>query len=285
MLSYQHEYHAGNFADVHKHLCLRVLFESLLRKDKPFCYIDCHAGAGIYDLESARARMTSEFSNGIGSLWGQRQDTDGPPTLAAYLQAVAAVNQGNKLRHYPGSPALARQWLRPQDRMLLLELHPQAQLALKKNFQGDSRVGVHSRDCYEGLPALVPPPIRRGLVLLDPSYEVKDEYRQLVKLTTTAFRRWSTATYAIWYPLLEAARHLELLAALQRSGMPGILVTEMTVADPSQSAGMYGSGMAIVNAPWLTDKALGELLPAVAGLLAPGSGAVEMRWLAGPGAG
>ncbi len=280
MLSYQHEYHAGNFADVHKHLCLRVLFESLLRKDKPFCYIDCHAGAGVYDLAGTEARRTSEFSAGIGRLWAHREEP-GPAALAAYLEAVAALNPGKELRYYPGSPALARQWLRPQDRALLLELHPQAQLALKQHMRGDSRSSVHARDCYEGLPALVPPPIRRGLVLLDPSYEVKDEYRQIVVLTATAFKRWGNASYAIWYPLLGAARHLELLAALQRSGMPEVLVTELTVAGRDETDGMYGSGMAIVNAPWQTDRALAALLPGVAELLAPDRGAAHLRWLAG----
>jgi len=284
MLSYQHEYHAGNFADVHKHLCLRVLFEALLRKDKPFCYIDCHAGAGAYDLGSTEARKTSEFSNGIGRLWAHRTEP-GPTALTALLEAVAALNPDGNLRHYPGSPALAGQWLRPQDRALLLELHPQAQLALKKNLRGDARISVHARDCYEGLPALVPPPIRRGLVLLDPSYELKDEYRQIVALIATACKRWGDASYAIWYPLLGAARHLELLAALQRSAMPGILVTELTVAGRDETGGMYGSGMAIVNAPWQTDHALAALLPAVADLLAPGRGAAQLRWLAGENAG
>jgi len=280
MLSYQHEYHAGNFADVHKHLCLRVLFESLLRKEKPFCYVDCHAGAGVYDLDCAEARRTSEFSAGIGRLWAHRTGSS-QAALTAYLEAVAALNPDGRLRHYPGSPALAGQWLRPQDRALLLELHPQAQLALQGHLRGDSRCSAHARDCYEGLPALVPPPIRRGLVLLDPSYEIKDEYRRIVTLTATAFKRWDTAIYAIWYPLLGAARHLELLSALERSGMPGILVTELTVVGRDGTDGMYGSGMAIVNAPWQTDQALAALLPAVADLLAPGEGAAQLRWLAG----
>ncbi len=284
MLSYQHEYHAGNFADVHKHLCLRVLFESLLRKEKPFCYVDCHAGAGVYDLDCLEARRTAEFNAGIGTLWAHRTG-GGPAALTAYLEAVAALNPDGRLRHYPGSPALAGQWLRSRDKALLLELHPQAQLALKKNLRGDSRFSTHARDCYEGLPALVPPPIRRGLVLLDPSYEVKDEYRRIVALTAAAFKRWDTASYAIWYPLLGAARHLELLSALERSGMPGILVTELTVAGRDSTDGMYGSGMAIVNAPWQTDQVLAALLPAVADLLAPGAGAAHLRWLAGENAG
>lgn len=278
MLSYQHEYHAGNFADVHKHLCLRVLFESLLKKDKPFCYIDCHAGAGIYDLESIEARRTAESASGIGKLWKHRAE-GGPQALRSYLESVASLNPGSLLRSYPGSPELARQWLRSHDKALLLELHPQAQLALKKNFSSDARFNVHARDCYEGLAALVPPTIKRGLVLLDPSYEVKDEYRHIAALTVKAHQRWANAIYAIWYPLLPAAGHLDLLAALARSGIHKILLSELTVAQETESRGMYGSGMAIVNAPWQTDNLLTALMPSVAGLLAPGQGAAKIRWL------
>ena len=284
MLSYQHEYHAGNFADVHKHLCLRVLFEALCRKDKPFCYIDCHAGAGRYDLGGPEARKTAEYTGGIGPLWECRtQPASG--TVAAYLDAVARLNPDGELRYYPGSPALAQQWLRPQDRALLLELHPQAQQRLKRNIREDSRIGVHTRDCYEGLTALVPPPIRRGLVLLDPSYEVKQEYRQIAALAVCAHKRWANAIYAIWYPLLPAARQRALLAALEQSGMPRILLTELTVADGTDQSGMYGSGMAIVNAPWQIDNTLAALLPAVANRLAPGRGAAELRWLVEESAG
>jgi 23S rRNA (adenine2030-N6)-methyltransferase len=284
MLSYQHEYHAGNFADVHKHLCLRVLFEALLRKEKPFCYIDCHAGAALYDLAGEQARRTSEFASGIGKLW-PAPALRKLPAMDRYLAAVASVNTDRRLCYYPGSPELARQWLRPDDRALFLELHPQAQQALTRHFSTDSRLAVHARDCYEGLPALVPPAIRRGLVLLDPSYEVKEEYRDIAALARTAHQRWATACYAIWYPLLPAARHLELLAALADSGMRNILLTELVVADEGKARGMHGSGMAIINAPWQSDSPLALLLPAVAVLLAPGQGRAELRWLVEPDAG
>jgi 23S rRNA (adenine2030-N6)-methyltransferase len=280
MLSYQHEYHAGNFADVHKHLCLRVLFESLLKKEKPFCYIDCHAGAGIYDLNGPEARRTAEAAGGIGRLWEGRAEASAPP-LVAYLQAVAALNPGGTLARYPGSPEFARQWLRPQDKALLLELHPQAQQALHKNFRADPRISVHPRDCHEGLIALVPPAIRRGLVLLDPSYEVKDEYRQIVALAASAHKRWANAVYAIWYPLLPAARHRDLLAALADSGLARILVSELILGDGQGEGGMYGSGIAIVNTPWQVDDALAALVPTVAALLAADKGCADLRWLVG----
>ena len=178
------------------------------------------------------------------------------------------AQSGRRVTLLPGSPALAQQWLRPQDRALLLELHPQAQQRLKQNV-GKIRASAHTRDCYEGLTALVPPPIRRGLVLLDPSYEVKQEYRQIAALAVCAHKRWANAIYAIWYPLLPAARQRALLAALEQSGMPRILLTELTVADGTDQSGMYGSGMLIVNAPWQIDNTLAALLPAVANRLAP----------------
>ncbi len=280
MLSYQHEYHAGNFADVHKHLCLRILIEALLKKDKPFSYVDCHAGAGSYDLASAQARKTTEFADGIGKLWRPAQSTDSP-ALCAYLRAVAELNQDGVLRRYPGSPALARQWLRAQDKALLFELHPQSQLSLKKNFRGDARFSVHARDCYEGLIALVPPPVRRGLVLLDPSYEVKDEYRRIAALVAGAHGRWANAIYAIWYPLLPASRHLELLAALARADLGNILLSELTVTGQVEDGGMYGSGMAFVNPPWQADEVLGVVMPPVAQTLAPGVATATVRWLEG----
>lgn len=278
MLSYQHEYHAGNFADVHKHLCLRVLFQSLLKKDKAFTYVDCHAGAGDYDLGSEQARRTGEYTSGIGRLWATAPGA-GPPALEAYLQSVAALNSNGELRHYPGSPALARQWLRQQDRALLFELHPQSQRALKKNIGADPRFSVHARDCYEGLVALVPPPVRRGLVLLDPSYEVKDEYRRIAALIAGAHRRWANATYAIWYPLLPASKHLELLSELERAGLGSILLSELTVTKRSEDSGMYGSGMAFVNPPWQTDEVLGVVMPPVAQILAPETARASLRWL------
>lgn len=279
MLSYQHEYHAGNFADVHKHLCLRVLFEALFRKEKPCCYIDCHAGAGIFDLRNTQARKTAESDAGIGLLWADSTQAR-LPVIATYLETIAAFNPGGQRRFYPGSAGLASHWLREQDKALLLELHPQAQQALLANFKNHPRISIHARDCYEGLPALLPPAIRRGLVLLDPSYEVKNEYRKIVALTVAAHRRWSTGIFAIWYPLLPAGRHLELIEELQAAGFDSLLLSELTVAESEAEGGMYGSGLAIVNPPWQVDEQLNELMPALASLLAPGQGRASLRWLA-----
>lgn len=276
MLSYQHEYHAGNFADVHKHLCLRVLFESLLKKDKPFCFIDCHAGSGRYDLQSPEARKTGESATGIANIWGQEEFSG---TTAAYLDAVTSLNPDGILHHYPGSPELARQWMRPQDAAILFELHPQAQQALRRHFGYDRRFSLHARDCYEGLPALVPPAIKRGLVLLDPSYEIKEEYQQVVELVARAQRRWANAIYALWYPLLPAARHRDLLRGLKQSGTGNILVSEMAISAPQDTGGMYGSGLAIVNPPWQADDAMEALLPGVCTLLGGNGARASQQWL------
>ena len=278
MLSYQHQYHAGNFADVHKHLILRILFESLLKKTKPFCFIDCHAGSGRYDLGSDAALKTGEYSNGIERLW-QRVVSKQQPALAAYLDAISAINSGGDLRYYPGSPQLAQHWLRDQDKALLLELHPQAVASLRKNIAADSRISIHARDCYEGLTALVPPPIKRGLVLLDPSYEIKDEYEQIIALVKRAHQRWNTATYAIWYPILAAGRHHQLLRALKKSKLEKILISELHVSTNANDTGMLGSGLAIINTPWLVDENITALIPEITTALAPAEGSSSLRWL------
>jgi len=282
MLSYQHQYHAGNFADVHKHLILRVLFESLLKKEKPFNYIDCHAGSGLYDLESREARKTAERTNGIDQLWLEKRNNK---TVQSYLDAIRGLNPNDKLRYYPGSPKLAELWLREQDKAQLIELHPKAQNDLRRIFTRDKRISLHSRDCYEGLPAIIPPQIKRGLVLLDPSYEEKNEYNDIVDLVIQSEARWSTAIYAIWYPMLTANRHQYLIDALKRSSLEKVLVSEITIndfdhqKDEEQFAGMYGSGMAIINTPWQVDERLEELLPSVAQAFSSDYGKSQLSWL------
>lgn len=276
MLSYQHQYHAGNFADVHKHLVLMLLFESLKRKEKPFCYIDCHAGSGCYDLRAEAAKKNSEHINGIEKIWCQYQKDE---LTKAYIDGVAAINNGDNLHYYPGSPWLAGQWMRQQDRAILMELHPQAQQELRKYFSGDNRYSLHARDCYEGLPALVPPEIKRGLVFFDPSYEVKNEYTEVVSLLKVAHQKWSTPIYAIWYPILAAGKHQQLLRSLEKSGIKKILISEVKVCSEEEVTGMYGSGMVIINAPWELDKAIEKLMPGIGNTLAVGQHEVKTIWL------
>ena len=253
-----------------------LLFDSLKKKEKPFCYIDCHAGSGRYDLRAAAAKKNSEHINGIEKIWHQYEKNE---LTKAYIEAVAAVNAGNDLHCYPGSPLLAGQWMRQQDRAILMELHPQAQQELRKNFSADNRYSLHARDCYEGLPALVPPEIKRGLVFFDPSYEVKNEYTEVVSLLKVAHQKWSTPIYAIWYPILAAGKHQQLLRSLEKSGIKKILISEVKVCGEEEATGMYGSGMVIINAPWELDKAIEKLIPGIGNALAVGQHEVKTSWL------
>jgi len=251
MLSYQHAYHAGNAADVHKHLVLVMLLRHLKQKDKPFSFIDTHAGRGLYDLESAEARKTREAENGVLRL---SLADDAPEPVREYLRIVFASNRQRPIRFYPGSAAIARAMLRDDDRAMLLELHPQEAAALRRFVASDPRFSLHVRDCYEALPALLPPPIRRGLVLIDPSYEMKTEYVDVVRLLGRALHRWASGIYLLWYPLLPAAQDRVLRRQIERLAPPKMLISEYTFA--ARGDGLQGSGLVIVNSPWQFDQEL-----------------------------
>ena len=201
MLSYRHGFHAGNHADVLKHVVLVQLLRQLTKKDKPLWVIDTHAGAGSYSLEQGFAAKKSEFADGIGRLWTRR---DLPPALADYVDQVRAVNPDGALRVYPGSPQIALQVTRAQDRLRLFELHGTESRALQEHFAGAGRrVAVVAGDGFKGLKAVLPPPSRRGLVLIDPSYEVAEDYRAVRAAMRDALERFATGTYAVWYPQLQ----------------------------------------------------------------------------------
>ncbi len=278
MLSYQHQYHSGNFADVHKHVVLGLLFQAMVKKEKPFCYVDCHAGSGQYDLDSIESQKTTEFTSGISRLWQSREKLS-LPMLEYYFAAISSINEGGLLRFYPGSPKFSQYWLRENDKALLLELHPQAYADLSRTLYNDKRLSLHNRDCYEGLPALLPPVIKRGIVLLDPSYEVKDEYRRILRLLKAAQKRWMTGVYVVWYPLLPAKRHLDLVRGLVSFVSGNVLISEMIMHEMDTTVGMYGSGMAIINPPWQLDSSLDEIVPIIANALSPKYGRAELRWL------
>ena len=278
MLSYRHGFHAGNAGDVLKHAALAAALSLLTRKDKPLCYLESHAGAGRYDLADARARKTSEHRAGIGRLW----DRDDPPAvLEPYLRAVHAENPDGVLRRYPGSPAVAAALLRPDDRLVLMELNASDGETLRAAFRDDRRVAVHRRDGYEGLLALVPPRERRGLTLLDPSYEVESDYADVVTTVAAAHARWPGGCYAIWYPLLERPLSRRLERALVGTGLRRILCSELRL-DARDGPGMKGAGMLWVGPPWTLDAALAELLPWLARTLAAdGAGVHRLEWLVG----
>lgn len=277
MLSYRHGYHAGNVGDVLKHAVLALLIESLKKKPAPFAYIETHAGAGRYDLQAAQAEKTGEYKEGIARLWGR---ADLPEALGPYLSAVAAVNlPGESLHYYPGSPRVARHLLRAQDRMALMELHGSEYPVLKQEFAGDRQVAVHHRDGYEGLKALLPPAEKRGLVLIDPSYEVKTEYAQVAEAVQSAHKRWAGGTIALWYPVLARELTDAFKERFRTSGLRKILDAELTTR-PEDSPGMRGSGMLILNPPWQLDVALEALLPYLAAVLDPArAGHACVNWL------
>jgi len=279
MLGYRHAFHAGNFADVFKHALLVQLVLTLRTKDKPFCVIDTHAGAGAYDLTSDRALKNREFDGGIGRLWGDEVAAS-TPDIAAYLDLVRALNPDGALRWYPGSPRLARALLRPADRLILCERHPTDHQILRSEFAGDPQVAVHLRDGYEAPQALMPPPQRRGLVLMDPSFELAGEFARLTSALTTIQRRWAGAVVAIWYPLIEREPSLEFLRRLKGLGIPGILYAELRPLPYRGTRGLHGSGMVIVNPPWELDLTLRRLVPELLDRLrVDGSGEARVEWL------
>lgn len=252
-MNYRHHFHAGNFADVVKHVLLLGLLSGLKRKDTPFCYIDTHAGVGLYDLGASAAQRTLEFKSGLGRLKAA-DDSGAPEWVADYQKAVAALQAAQRGFWYPGSPWLALHALRPQDRAMLLELHPEDVQLLKQNMAGDARVAVHARDAYEGLPALVPPREKRGLVLIDPPYEEeRDDYAPVVELLQKVHAKWPSGIYALWFPIKDYAAITRFYRRLRNSGIPKLLTTELCVLPPDNNLGLNGSGMVIVNPPWQFD--------------------------------
>jgi 23S rRNA (adenine2030-N6)-methyltransferase len=266
MFSYQHGFHAGGFADVHKHTALCLLLDHLRRKETPFCVIDSHAGRGLYDLTGLQARKTGEWQHGIGRLVDTEPESDG---LVRYLETVAGLNENDEIRSYPGSPMIAARMLRPGDRLLLVEGHPSEHAALRRQFRGDPRVHIHKRDSFEALPALVPPAERRGLVLMDPSYEIKSEYERIPAIIEAALRRWANGIIAIWYPVLPELRHETLLLGMEALDRP-ILVAELTGSGSER--GLAGTGLIVVNPPWQFDTGLAAAGAEIANLLFGGTG-------------
>lgn len=282
MLSYRHAFHAGNHADVLKHATLALLLESFKRKDKPFIYIDTHAGAGVYDLRGKWAGKTGESEWGIGRIWEQQAQWS---LLEAYFQTIRSHNPDGRLHYYPGSPDIAAQLLRSQDKLILSELHNNEVEMLRGNMRGDKRVGIHNRDGFEALPAILPPAPRRGLVLIDPPYELKADYSRVVETLTKAYKRWATGTYVVWYPLLAKRRdHSQLLLKKLAQHSANVLVAELEVEAQQIELGMHGSGLAIINAPWQLDEQLKLILPRLANVLAlTEESKWRVAWLKGEG--
>lgn len=260
MLSYRHAFHAGNHADVLKHSVLVALLDYYNRKDKPWWYVDTHAGAGCYALDSEQAGKTAEFNAGIGRVWEQETV---PEALRGYLEAVGQFNPHGRLTFYPGSPAIAMTRLREQDRMRLFELHPADAQLLAQTFSRDTdRVVMRKADGFSALRSLLPPATRRGVVLVDPSYEVKEDYKRVVSVLGDALQRFPTGTYMVWYPLLARPEARQLPARLAGLGAGSWLDVRLVQRKPSRDGfGMFGSGLYIVNPPWTLPALLEEVMP------------------------
>jgi 23S rRNA (adenine2030-N6)-methyltransferase len=274
-MNYRHVFHAGNFADVFKHVALMLLLRALHKKETPFCYFDTHAGIGRYDLDSPEAERNPEYREGIGRVWGAL-----PEALADYLAAVRAFNADGRLRVYPGSPRIARALLREQDRMVLCEKHPLDCASLRAEFAGDAQTSVHERDAYEALKALLPPRERRGVVLIDPAYEQPDEVDRVIAALADARKRWQTGVYALWYPIKQRAALAPLYDGLRTGGWQKILLAELMVFNEDTTVRLNGCGLAFINPPWGLDASLRECLPTLHRILSrDGMGDSRIEWL------
>ncbi len=272
MLSYRHAFHAGNHADVLKHLVLVQLTRYLGQKDKPYWYIDTHAGAGAYALDSGYAAKLAEYKEGIGRLWGRN---DLPAPLAEYVELVRRLNPDRRLQAYPGSPYFALWTMRGQDRLRLFELHSKDARLLQENFQDASKqVIVEAGDGFAGLKALLPPPPRRALVLIDPSYEEKQDYERVFHTLKDSLTRFPGGSYALWYPQLTRLDAHELPPRLKRLPAKSWLHVALRVKEPAADGfGMHGSGMFIVNPPWTLHDTLAGVMPYLAQVLGLDAGA------------
>jgi 23S rRNA (adenine2030-N6)-methyltransferase len=283
-MNYRHAFHAGNFADVVKHATLARVLVHLMEKPAAFRVIDTHAGAGVYDLAGLEASRTGEWRAGIGRLRHAKLAPAVRALLAPYLDAVAAFNPGDRLATYPGSPALVRHLMRPQDRLVACELEPAAAQALAAALRGDARAKAVEIDGYTALNAYIPPKERRGLVLIDSPFELPDEFDRLPEALAAAHRKWPTGIYLIWYPLKDVRATARFGRRLVALGIPRILRAEVTVAPTAAAPAerLAGTGLVMVNPPWRLEAELKLLLPALAGALAEaGAGSARLDWLAG----
>ena len=260
MLSYRHAFHAGNHADVLKHAVLAFMLDYYNQKDKPYWYIDTHAGAGAYQLDTGFAAKNAEYAGGIARLMGR---DDLPELLQPYVALVREMNDGGALKYYPGSPLVADKLLRPEDRLRLFELHPTDLQLLQQTFaRAGRRVQIQQADGFAGIKAMLPPPTRRALVLIDPPYEVKEDYRHVITALKEALERFATGTYAVWYPQLQRAEVPTMLEKLKKLPTRDWLHVALDINLPSPDGfGMHGSGLFILNPPWTLHAALQPALP------------------------
>lgn len=270
MLSYQHGFHAGNHADVLKHTVLTAILAHLVAKDRPVRCIDTHAGAGTYDLNSAAAQRNREHAEGIGRLWSA---TDAPEAVARLLELARGYNGPGALRRYPGSPWLARALLRATDQLYLFEMHPAEHRKLARDFGRARHVRVLREDGLTGSIGLVPPPGRRGLLFVDPSYERAEEHGLVQDAMVKAHQRFATGVIAIWYPVIDRRAADRFERALRATRLAPFSTYELCVAEAGRDRGLFGSGLFVVNPPWPLDDEIEAALPWLAAKLDRDGGA------------
>lgn len=271
MLAYRHAFHAGNHADVLKHLVLVQVLQYMALKDKPYRYVDTHAGAGGYSLEGRYAQKKAEFAQGIGRLW-ERDDL--PPALAELVELVRQFNPEGRLAQYPGSPALAHLLRRPGDQLRLFELHPTDHRILNAYLGQQKGVEVRFADGFEGLKGQLPPPSRRGVVLLDPSYETNGDYTRVIAALRDALQRFADGVYLVWYPQVAKVEAAELPRRLEALAGKRWLHARLTVGRPdAKGFGLAGSGMFVINPPHTLHERLAPCLPYLSALLGQVDGA------------
>lgn len=267
MLSYRHAFHAGNHADVLKHFVFSQVLQYFNQKEKPYWVIDTHAGAGMYGLKSEFAQKNVEFEDGVARLMNAKNL---PVALENFKKIVLNFNQKNGLTVYPGSPKIAEYCCREQDKLRLFELHPSDFKLLTENFSGNEKqTKVLQQDGFVGIKACLPPPTKRAVVLVDPPYEVKDDYEKVVETIKDSLKRFATGTYLIWYPLLQRPEPQWMIKNLSHLNISSWLNVTLSVQTPaSDGFGMYGSGMFVINPPWTLPKVLDESIPTMKQLLA-----------------
>lgn len=259
-----------------KHIVQSLILNSLQQKEKPFVYHDTHSGVGRYDLTHEWSEKISEYKQGIARIW---QQDNIPAELDSYLDAIRQLNQGETLRYYPGSPRVARAHLREQDRMVLTELHPSDYPLLEQEFHRDRQVSIYKEDGFARLKASLPPQERRGLVLIDPPYELAKEYRDVVRAIAQSYKRWATGIYAIWYPVVNRCDIDDMLEGLQGLEIRKILQIELGVAPDTNERGMTASGMIVINPPWTLESQMQTILPFLKQAIAPATGHYKVEWV------
>lgn len=277
MLSYRHQFHAGNVSDVFKHALLSRLLIALTRKDKPFFVLDTHAGLGLYDLEHPWSQKTAEWRHGIGRVWAR---ADAPEALQPYLEAIRGDNTDGHLRHYPGSPRIARRLMRPADRLALCELNKDDCATLTAVFAGARHTAIHNQDGFTAIRAFLPPQEKRGLTFIDASFDQADEFGRIVRAVKEAHTRFATGMIAVWYPLMAPAAMQAFARSLQAARLPKTLQLELTVHPEDWTEHIRGSGMIVVNPPFGLDKEAPPLLDWLWQALSPQKeGGTRCDWL------